>query len=230
MRQTCFFTARRALALAALLAVAPRPAGAAEAVLRVTSGSQTLTLTPDDVRKLPHIALTTIDPHPNASHAYSGVPMRDLLAKVGAPLGERMRGPALRLAVVFHAADSYVTVFALAEFDEAFSSRQIILADAEDGKPLPPDAGPYRLVVPGDKRAARWARMITSIEVVSVDGTTSRTGAGSHGAEPPSRSRSRRSLPGPRIPSRFPPRRSFPTFAEPAGWRISFRLPPTFRG
>ncbi|HEY1763861.1 MAG TPA: molybdopterin-dependent oxidoreductase [Opitutaceae bacterium] len=174
MRPICFIAvAMRGLALAALLTLAGRPACAADAILRVTSGSQTLALTPDDVHKLPHIELTATDPHQNASHVYSGVPMRELLAKVGAPLGERMRGPALRLAVVFHAADGYTTVFALAEFDEAFSDRQLILADAQDGKPLPPNAGPYRLVVPGDKRAARWARMITSIEVVSVNGTTS---------------------------------------------------------
>jgi DMSO/TMAO reductase YedYZ molybdopterin-dependent catalytic subunit len=156
--------------LALSLALLAQPAGAAEASLKLSSGSQTLALTPGEIRKLPHVDLTATDPHQNASHVYSGVPMRDLLAKLNAPLGERMRGPALRLAVVFHAADGYVTVFALAEFDEAFSERQLILADAEDGKPLPASAGPYRLVVPGDKRAARWARMITSIEIVPVNG------------------------------------------------------------
>jgi DMSO/TMAO reductase YedYZ molybdopterin-dependent catalytic subunit len=160
----------RVLVLAALTVVARSYAD--EAVLRVTAGPQTLSLTADDIRKLPHIDLTATDPHQNASHVYSGVPMRDLLTKIGAPLGERMRGPALRMAVVFHASDGYATVFALAEFDEAFSDRQLILADAQDGKPLPANAGPYRLVVPGDKRAARWARMITSIEVVTVNGSS----------------------------------------------------------
>lgn len=158
--------------LALFLALLAQPAGAADATLKLSSGSQSVALTPDEIRKLAHVDLTATDPHQNASHVYSGVPMRDLLAKLNAPLGERMRGPALRMAVVFHAADGYVTVFALAEFDEAFSDRQLILADAQDGKPLPANAGPYRLVVPGDKRAARWARMITSIEVVSVDGAT----------------------------------------------------------
>jgi DMSO/TMAO reductase YedYZ molybdopterin-dependent catalytic subunit len=159
------------LVLAASVALVTRGVSGADAILKVSEGPQAISLTADDVRRLPHTDLTATDPHGNTTHVYSGVLMRDLLAKVGAPLGERMRGPALRLAVVFHATDGYTTVFALAEFDEAFSNRQLLLAYAEDGKPLPANAAPYRLVVPGDKRAARWARMITSIEVVSVGGT-----------------------------------------------------------
>jgi DMSO/TMAO reductase YedYZ molybdopterin-dependent catalytic subunit len=64
--------------------------------------------------------------------------------------------------------DGYSTLFALAEFDDAFSNRTILLADSEDGKPLPENAGPMRIVAPGDKRAARWARMVTSIELVHI--------------------------------------------------------------
>jgi DMSO/TMAO reductase YedYZ molybdopterin-dependent catalytic subunit len=161
----------RMLVLAAAVALLMRGASGAETALKLSAGAQTISLTADDMRQMPHTDLTATDPHGNTTHVYSGVLMRALLAKVDAPLGERMRGPALRLAVVFHAADGYATVFALAEFDEAFSNRQLLLADAEDGKPLPANAAPYRLVVPGDKRAARWARMITSIEVVSVGGT-----------------------------------------------------------
>lgn len=66
------------------------------------------------------------------------------------------------------AADAYVAVFSLAEFDPAFREQAIILADAQDGAPLPAEAGPLRLVCPGDKRPARWVRQVISIEVVSL--------------------------------------------------------------
>ncbi len=146
----------------------PRSALGAEAALKIVAGAQTVSLTAEEIRQLPHVELSATDPHQKQTHLYSGVPVRDLLAKVGAPLGERLRGAALRMVVVFHSADGYQTAFALAEFDEAFSDRQLLLADAQDGRPLPENSGPLRVVAAGDKRAARWARMVKSIELISV--------------------------------------------------------------
>ena len=42
---------------------------------------------------------------------------------------------------------------------------QVILADKTDGAPMPDGLGPYRLVVEGDQRGARLARMVVSIEL-----------------------------------------------------------------
>jgi hypothetical protein len=47
----------------------------------------------------------------------------------------------------------------------AFSDRVILLADRRDGKPLDNREGPLRLIVPGDKRHARWIRGVTTLEV-----------------------------------------------------------------
>jgi hypothetical protein len=140
----------------------------AEPALRVIAAGQSLALTLDELALLTDTDLTIVDPHDKTEHRYSGIPVRDLLARVGAPLGEKLRGPALRLAVVMRAKDGYATLFALAEFDEQFSDRTLLLADSEDGKPLSANAGPLRIIAPGDKRAARWARMVTSIEVISL--------------------------------------------------------------
>jgi hypothetical protein len=96
--------------------------------------------------------------------------VRDLLARAGVEFGEKLRGKGLRLAVVAHCRDHYDIVYALAEFDDAFNGRTILLVDRQDGQALPDALGPYRLVVPGDKRPARWARMVTSLEVVAVGG------------------------------------------------------------
>jgi DMSO/TMAO reductase YedYZ molybdopterin-dependent catalytic subunit len=139
-----------------------------EPVLTVASVNKTITLSAEEFQAMPHSVVTATDPHLKLEHRYSGVPVRDLLAKVDAPLGDKLRGPALQLAVIFHSRDGYATLFALAEFDDAFSDRTILLADSEDGKPLAENAGPLRVVAPGDKRAARWARMVTSIELVRL--------------------------------------------------------------
>jgi hypothetical protein len=158
----------RLSALALLYALPTMRAATGDALLTVVAPLQTISLTAEQFAALPHSEVTAMDPHQKQEHHYSGVPIRDLLAKVDAPLGEKLHGVALQLAVVVRSKDGYATVFALAEFDDAFSDRTILLADTEDGKPLQVNAGPLRVVVPGDKRAARWARMVTSIEILRL--------------------------------------------------------------
>ncbi len=136
--------------------------------LTIAYEGTTLALSEADLSGLPHQDVTAFDSHEKKSHVYSGVPVRDLLARAGVPLGEKLRGKNLRLAVLAHCRDNYDIVFALAEFDDAFDSRVILVADSQDGHALPDALGPVRLVVPGDKRPARWARMLTSLEVISV--------------------------------------------------------------
>lgn len=143
-------------------------ARADDTVLTVSAGTTTLKLTAADLAALPHVETTTLDGHEKKTHTYSGVPVRVLLAKAGVLFGEKLRGPSLRLVVVARSRDHYGVAYALAEFDDAFSDRTVLLVDRQDGQPLGDGAGPLRLVAPGDKRPARWARMVTSLEVVSV--------------------------------------------------------------
>jgi hypothetical protein len=83
----------------------------------------------------------------------------------GIRLGEALRGPRLSEASLVEAADGYRVVFALAEADPAFATREIILADKRDGKPLDAREGPFRIVAPGDKRPARWVRQVIALKV-----------------------------------------------------------------
>jgi hypothetical protein len=64
--------------------------------------------------------------------------------------------------------EGYKVLFALAELDPAFATRDIILADTRDGKPLDAKEGPFRVVAPGDKRPARWIRQVTTLRIVVV--------------------------------------------------------------
>jgi hypothetical protein len=141
---------------------------AAEPALTISYAGKTIAFQSADLAAQPHQDVKAYDFHEKMDHVYSGVPVRDLLEKDGVVFGEKLRGKSLRLVVLVHCSDHYDIAFALAELDDAFNSRTILLVDRQDGHPLPEGQGPLRLVVPGDKRPARWARMVTSLEVVSV--------------------------------------------------------------
>jgi hypothetical protein len=166
MRPTIRFPALLTLTL--VLAAAPRPARADAPGLRLVYGAKVVTLTAEDIAALPHQTITTVDGHDHKSHAYSGIPVRDLLARVGVSYGDKMKGGQLRLAVIVRSSDGYVITYAAAEFDAAYRPTTILLVDGEDGAKESPNVGPFRLVAPGDTRPARWARMVTSLEVVAL--------------------------------------------------------------
>ena len=56
-------------------------------------------------------------------------------------------------------------IFALIELEAMFQDNKIIVADTMDGKPLQPKQWPLQLVVPQDRRHARWVRMLTTVSV-----------------------------------------------------------------
>ena len=66
------------------------------------------------------------------------------------------------------AADGYRVVIALPEIDPDFSDKQIVLAFLQDGKPLDANAGPFRIVIPDEKRMARWVRQVTVLKIADV--------------------------------------------------------------
>ena len=54
-------------------------------------------------------------------------------------------------------------VFTLPELDSLFTDKVVLLADRRNGKPLSEKEGPVRIVVPDEKRQARWIRQVKSI-------------------------------------------------------------------
>ena len=98
---------------------------------------------------------------------YAGIPLAEVLKAAGLRLDPDMAGIRRTVtgSVLVEAADGYQAVFALAELDPALTDRVVLLADTRDGQPLGPKEGPWRLVVPGDKRPARWVRQVTAVTV-----------------------------------------------------------------
>jgi hypothetical protein len=116
-----------------------------------------------DLAKLPQQIVKTAD-H-GASVTFQGVLLRDALAKVDLPTGEKFHSTAASYYVVVEGQDGYRAVFAWAELDPAFMDKAVYVVTKRDGKPLPGKDGPFQLVVPGEKRAARWVRQVTAVRV-----------------------------------------------------------------
>jgi hypothetical protein len=129
--------------------------------------STPLTLTVADLKNMPRTTLHVTNPHEKKSETYEGVSLEELLRRAGAPHGEQLRGALMTTYVLAEAEDGYKVVFALAELDPGFSDSEILVADTVDGAPIDAKRSAFRLIVPHDKRAARWVRMLKSITVYS---------------------------------------------------------------
>jgi hypothetical protein len=143
----------------------PLPKFGDQLTLITSSDHKSVILTAAEFKAVPHISVTIHNSHTNADETYSGVRLADLLAKMGAPLGNDLRGKALADYVVATGSDGYKAVLALGEVDPAFHPGEVLVADAMDGKPLDAHAGPFKLVVSEDKRPARSVRNLVSIEL-----------------------------------------------------------------
>ena len=134
--------------------------------LKIANGTATpLELSAADLKGMPRTTLKTVNPHGQKPEVYEGVAIQQLLHRVGVPDVENMRGAVLSSYVVAEASDGYRVVFSLAELDPGILDSEVIVADTMDGAPLDEKHGPFQLVVPHDKRAARWVRMLKSLTV-----------------------------------------------------------------
>jgi hypothetical protein len=70
--------------------------------------------------------------------------------------------------LLVEAADGYRVVIAVPELDPAFTDKQIALVFLKDGKPLDDQEGSYRILIPSEKRMARWVRQVKAVRIVSI--------------------------------------------------------------
>ena len=164
------YTRRHVCAAIAGLLYSPtvflRGQDSAAAVQIVGAIKQPLTLTADDLAKMPRASVRTMNN--GMETLYEGVWLHEVLKKAGVPQGEALRGKALAGYVVAEAQDGYQVVFSLGELDPGFTDNELLLADTANGKPLFGAQGRFRLVAPKDKAGARSVRMLTKLEVVQL--------------------------------------------------------------
>lgn len=106
--------------------------------------------------------------HDEKVHRYSGVLLTDILAKAGVAQGDSAKKKTVSTYIIVTAADNYKAIYALPEIDPLFATRSIILANRADKKPLTVEDGPFQIIVPGEKKHARWVRQVSGIQVVIV--------------------------------------------------------------
>ena len=123
-----------------------------------------IAITPASLAGLPR-ASVTVDEERGGSATYAGVPVSAILARENVAQGKDLRGVMLSQVAVVVAADGYRVAFAFPELDPAFTDRVVLLADSRNGVPLDPKIGPYRIIVPSEKREARWIHNVTEIDV-----------------------------------------------------------------
>jgi hypothetical protein len=130
------------------------------------SGAVT-TISPESFAKLARQTVKAKD-HSGESSTYEGVSLAEALRSANVSMGKELKGKLLANYILVEAADGYRVVFSLAEIDPSMSDNVVLIADRKDAKLLDAKEGPYRLVVPHDKKYARWVRQVTRISVQSA--------------------------------------------------------------
>ena len=136
-----------------------------QSIVHTEAGQQILNRA--DLDALPHVKVTASE-HGSPAVSFEGVALKSVLEKAGVTFGESMKGKRLTNCLLVEAADGYRAVMALPELDPAFTDKQTVLAFLRDGKPLGEKEGPYRIVIPDEKRMARWVRQVTTLKIVDV--------------------------------------------------------------
>jgi hypothetical protein len=152
-----------AVGLALLLQVGP--AFCQQLTVQIEDEKPTV-FTRADIEGLPHVKVTTAV-H-DAPATFEGVALKAVLEKAGVGFGETLKGKRMASCLLVEAADGYHVVIALPELDPAFTDKQVVLAFLKGGKPLDEKEGPYRIVIPDEKRMARWIRQVTTLKIVDV--------------------------------------------------------------
>jgi len=142
-----------------------KPAGPAGPLV-ITFGYKSATWTAATLAALPHTTISVYNEHTKASETYAGVPLIDLLAKLGVP--DQPHGKQFRMYAVAAGSDGYEVVYSLGEITPDVHDATVLVADSENGKPLADD-GPLKLVATGEKRPARWVRNLVAVRVLTAE-------------------------------------------------------------
>jgi len=96
--------------------------------------------------------------------AFTGVYLRDILDAAEVNYNPDQKNDTLSLYIVATGSDGYQAIIAYGDIDPNYGNQPIMVAYAQDGKPLT-DATPIRLVVPGDSHGGRYVSNLVSLEV-----------------------------------------------------------------
>jgi hypothetical protein len=142
-------------------------------VVKNAEGKETK-FTTSEWAKLPRQKISAKDPHSGATFDYEGVLLPELLRAAGVTFGKDLKGPRLAAYVLAEAKDGYRVVYSIGEIDPDTGNIQILVVDKKNGATLPAAEGPFRFVIPQDKRAARWIRQVNGITLHQLPAPTAK--------------------------------------------------------
>ncbi|MGB6724523.1 MAG: hypothetical protein WBE74_01385 [Terracidiphilus sp.] len=134
--------------------------------LVISYGGKSATWSAATLAALPHTTVTVYNEHTKADETYAGVPLIDLLVKLGVP--DKPRGKQFRIYLVAAGSDGYEVVYSLGEIAPDVHDATVLVADSENGKPIAQD-GPLKLVATREKRPARWVRNLVTVRVLTAE-------------------------------------------------------------
>ena len=141
------------------------PAQTPQSSLALAGPGQQASLSLAALQALPHTSVTLTNGHTGTPECYSGVPLIEVLEKVGAPEPSAVRGKALSDYIIATGSDNYHAVLSLAEIEPGFHPGRVLVADTLDGKPLDSKEGPFKLIVEEDQKPARWVHSLVKLEL-----------------------------------------------------------------
>ena len=133
-------------------------------VALTVTGHSELKLSLSDLSRFPRRSIRAKDELGRES-LFEGVMLDEILRAAGVKFGKELRGKSLADYLLVETEDGYRVVFALPELDPTFRDTNIFLADSRDGKPLEGSDGRLRLIIPNEKRYARWVRQIVGLSI-----------------------------------------------------------------
>lgn len=100
--------------------------------------------------------------------SFEMVLLDEILRTAGMKFGKEPRVKILSNHLLMETEDGYRVVFALWALHPTFSDTEILFADSRDGQPLEKTDGSVRLIIPHEKRSARWVRRIVDLPRVGL--------------------------------------------------------------
>lgn len=113
-----------------------------------------LSISRTDLEKLPPVEIKAKDKE-GREQVYKGVNLFNVLQTAGIPATSKSFLSYIQVT----GKDNYKVIFTLTELDPVFTSQQIVLAI---------EPASFRIVVPNDKKHARWVRDVAAIKLVTV--------------------------------------------------------------
>jgi hypothetical protein len=136
--------------------------------LNVTFEGKTITLTVDDLLKMPQTTLHVHNAHRNTDETYTGPLLSDVLEKAGLHNTREFEPMILHSGIVATATDHYFVLYSAAEVEPGFSNGKVIVAIMKSDLPNT-EGGVIQLINNNsDAKPARWVHGLSNISVMSI--------------------------------------------------------------